>query len=86
MEINLIIPFVSREAGLILNDTPKIHCKDTIAEDHYLFYEETGLRITFTLNETFSMFETCYLTEDEIENAEKYPTIFLTPDSNMWDS
>ena len=69
---------------MILNDTPKIHCKDPSVEDHYLFREETGLRIPFTLNGTFSMFETRSLTEDEIENAENYPTIFLTPDSNRW--
>ena len=28
MYINLIPPFVLREAGFILNDTPNIHCKD----------------------------------------------------------
>ena len=39
MEINLIPPFVLREAGLILNDTPKIHCKDPSVEDHSLFDE-----------------------------------------------
>ena len=32
------------------------------------------------------MFETCSLTEYEIENPENYPTIFLTPDSNRWDT
>ena len=31
------------------------------------------------------MFETCSLTEYKIENAENYPTIFLTLDSNRWD-
>ena len=30
------------------------------------------------------MFENRSLTEDKIENAENYPTIFLTPDSNRW--
>ena len=54
-------------------------------EDHYLFDEETGLRIPFTLSGTFSMFETRSLTEDEIKNPENYPTIFLNPDSNIWD-
>ena len=82
--INLIPPFVLREAGLLLNYTPKIHCKDPSVEDHSLFDEETGPRIPFTLNGTFSMFETRSLTEDEIENAENYPTLFLSPDSNMW--
>ena len=29
MGINLIPTFILREAGVILNDTPIIHCKDT---------------------------------------------------------
>ena len=69
MDINLIPPFVLRESGLILNDTPKIHCKDPSVEDHSLFDEETGMRIPFTFNGTFLTFEPRSLTEDEIENA-----------------
>ena len=48
-----MLPFILREAGLVLNDTPKIHCDDPSVEDHSLFDEETGLRIPFTLNGTF---------------------------------
>ena len=86
MDINMIPTFVLREAGLILNDTRKIQCKDSSVEDHPLFYGKTGLRILFTLIGNFSMFETSSLTEDEIVNAENYSTIFLTPDSKRWDS
>ena len=64
MDINLIPAFVSREAGLIFNDTPKINCKDPSVKDHSLFDEEIGMIIPFTLNGTFSMFETSSLTED----------------------
>ena len=85
MDIKLIPPFVLRESGLILNDTPKIHCKDPSLEDHSLFDEETGLKIPFNLNGTLSMFETRPFTEDEIENAENYTTILLTLDLNRWD-
>ena len=67
-----------------MNDTPKIHCKYLSVTHHYLFNEEIGPRIQFTLNGTLSMFETSYLTEDEIEDAENYLTIFLTTDSNRW--
>ena len=70
MDNNLNPPFVLIEAGLILNNTPKIHCKDPSLEDQSLL-EEIRLRITFTLNGTESMFETFSLTKDEIENAEK---------------
>ena len=85
MDHNLVPPFVLREAGLILNDKPKIHYEDPSVEDHSLLHEETGLRIPFTLSDTFSVFETRSLTDEEIENAENYPTVFLTPDSNKWD-
>ena len=68
MDINLIPPFILREAVLVLNYTPKIHCDDPSVEDHSLFDEETGLIIPFTLNGTFSIFASCSLTEDEIEN------------------
>ena len=37
MEHNLIPPFILREAGLVLHDTPKIHCNVPSAEDHSLF-------------------------------------------------
>ena len=37
MEHNLIPPFILREAGLVLHDTPKIHCNIPSSEDHYLF-------------------------------------------------
>ena len=84
MYIHLILPFVLRESGLILNDTPKMHCKDPSVEDYSLFDEETGLRIPFTLDGTLSIFETHSLAEDEIEDAENYPTILLNPDSNRW--
>ena len=69
----------------MVSTTPKIHCDDPTVEDHSLFDEETGLRIPFTLNGIFSVFATRSLNEDEIENAENYKTIFLTPDSNSWD-
>ena len=83
---NNLIPHFFRETGLILNDAPKIICTGPSVEDHFLFDEETGLRLPFTLNGTFSMFETRSITEDEIKNAENYPTISLTLDSNRWDT
>ena len=85
MEINLIPPFILQEAGLILNDTPKIHCNKPSVEDHSLYDEESGLYIPFTLNGTFSACASWSLNEKEIENAEDYETVFLTPDSNSWD-
>ena len=34
MDHNLVPPFILREAGLILNDKPKIHYEDPSVEDH----------------------------------------------------
>ena len=84
MEHNLMPPFILREAGLVLRDTPKIDCNVPSTEDHYFFDEETGLRIPFTLDGTFSVFKSCSLTIDEINNVEDFVTAFLTPDSNKW--
>ena len=56
MEHNLKPPFILRETGLVLHDTPKIHCNVPSAEYHSLFDEETGMRIPFTLDGMFSVF------------------------------
>ena len=85
MEHNLIPPFILREAGLVLHDTPKIHCNVPSAEDHSLFDKETGLRIPFTLYGTFSVFKLRSLTNEENNNVEDFETVFLTLDSNKWD-
>ena len=85
MEHNLIPPCILREVGLILNDTPKIHCNVPSAEYHSLFDEETGMRIPFNLDGTFSVFKSRSLTNEEINNVEYFETVFLTPDSNKWD-
>ena len=37
------------------------------------------------MNGIFSVFDTRSLNQDEVENAENYQTVFLTPDSNAWD-
>ena len=84
MEINLIPPFIMREAGLVISTTPNIHCDKPTVADHSIFDEESGLRIPLTLNGIFSTFNTRSVNEDEIENVENYQTIFLTPDSNVW--
>jgi hypothetical protein len=45
MEQNLIPPFVMREAGIVVNDTPKIHVNDPTVEDHSIYFEEKSFRI-----------------------------------------
>ena len=71
MEHNLIPPFILREVGLVLHDTSKIHCNVPSVEYHYLFNEETGLRIPFTLDGTLSVFKTRSLTIDNFFICER---------------
>ena len=58
MDNNLILPFILQEAGLIVNERAKIHCKDgTILEEHHTIQEcDTGLFITMQLRSIFSYF------------------------------
>ena len=44
-----------------------------------------GLTTPLSLNGRFSAFKTRSASEKEIEEIENYQTIFITPDSNVWD-
>ena len=72
MEHNLIPPFILIEAVFLLHDTPKIHCNVPSAEYNSLFDEDTGLRIPFTLDGTFSVFKSRSLTNEETINVEDF--------------
>ena len=37
MKHNLVTPFIMREAGIEVRDTPKIQDEDPSVEDHYLY-------------------------------------------------
>ena len=63
MRSNLIPPFLLREAGLIVNDTPLIHVPEPKAEDHLIVDPESGVKIHMSLNGVFSGFETRALTK-----------------------
>ena len=45
MSNNLIPPFMLREAGINVRDTPKIHVASPTTEDHAITFKETGFRI-----------------------------------------
>jgi len=44
MENNLLPPFMMREAGVDVRDTPKIQVEDPTEEDHAITFPETGFR------------------------------------------
>lgn len=84
IEHNLIPPFIMREAGIIVNDTPKIHKEDPSIDDHAIIIpHESNLRIPLQLNGVFSFFHTRCPTADEIRYCDN--KIFITPDSESWD-
>jgi hypothetical protein len=85
MNHNLIPPFLIREAGLNVDETPKHQVANPRVDNHVIVNSETGMRIHLSLNGIFSSFPTRTLTLKEIEDWENYPILFITPDSVAWD-
>ena len=81
IQVNLLPPFVVREAGLHIDDCPKSQSPDPTVDVHCIYSREADLRIHFGLHNTFSYFETRKPTEKELATCDK---IFLTPDSPWW--
>jgi len=84
---NLVPPFVMREAGLEVNERPKIHCNraQVTEKDHSIYCPQTSLRIPLQLDGIFSYFPTRGLTRDEMEHPEEMPHVLLSPDTQYWD-
>lgn len=78
MKHNLIPPFILREAGLVVNDTPKIHLQQPTQSDHAIIDPSSDLSITLQLHNIFSFFHSRKPTADEIAYS---PRILMTPDS-----
>ena len=77
MEVNLLPPFVMREAGVVVNDVPKIQINDPSNEDHAIIFDETGFRIPLKLNGVFSYFPTSKPTYEELDSNDNI--YVLTP-------
>ena len=50
MTHNLLPPFMLREAGIHINDVPKIHVTSPTEEHHAITFQETNFRIPLTLH------------------------------------
>ena len=70
MKNHLIPPFIMREAGIEVNDTPKVQMDDPNVEDHFLYFKEGELRIPLSLNGIFSYFETTKPTAQFLNDCE----------------
>ena len=82
MEDNLIPPFISREAGIIVNERAKIHSEDPTEEDHTIQCRKTGLFITMELRSIFSYFPTRKPDEEDILEG---VDVVVTPKGLEWD-
>ena len=68
MDYNLLPPFMLREAGVLVKDTPKIQVGEPTEEDHAITFPETGFRIPMSLCGTFSYFPTTKPSQDDLVN------------------
>ena len=67
MDHHLIPPFIMREAGLIVNDVAKIHCKRHTQEDHSIINQDSKLHIRLRLDIIFSSFPTRKPSDEDLQ-------------------
>ena len=67
---NLIPPFMLREVGIKVKDTPKVHCDDPTVRDHAVELPETGFKISLLLWGVFSCFPMSKTTEEFLQETE----------------
>ena len=77
MKNNLIPPFIMREAGIRVNDVPKIQMKEPTIDDHAIIFEETEFRIPLSLWGVFSYFPTSKPTVQDHDTIDE--VYLLTP-------
>jgi hypothetical protein len=77
MNNNLLPPFVLREHGIQINDTPKIQVDDPTVDNHSILFPETGFCIPLSLWGIFSYFPTSKPTEQTLNDSDEVYT--LTP-------
>ena len=82
MEHNLIPPFIMREAGLIVNDTPKIHVLEPSIQDHSIYFKDEKVRIPLSLSGIFSYFNT--RTPSVEDMCDEDNVLHLTPNVLTW--
>ena len=75
MDHNLIPPFLLREAGLQVRETPKSQLEAPTIDDHAIYDPESFMRIHLKLSGIFSCFPTRALTRGEVETWDEYPIV-----------
>ena len=84
MEHNLVPPFVLREAGFIVNDTPRIHCQNVTKDSHTIISEDGDLRMPSRLHGVFSYFPSFKPDDDHYHSGSSNEHYLLTPTGNDW--
>ena len=79
MDDNLDPHFILWEAGLQVNDTPKIQVKEPTIDDHSIYLAASEVRITLSLNGIFSWFPCRKLTRFELDECD---VLVMTPTGN----
>ena len=77
MTHNLLSPFMLRDAGITINEVPKIHVTSPTEDHHAITFQETNFRIPLSLHGTFSYFPTSKPSIKELEEPED--VYVLTP-------
>ena len=77
MKHNLVPPFMIREEGIQVNDTPKIQVNDQTTSDHSIYFPETDFRIPLLLWGVFSYFPTSKPMAQTLKQTEE--VYLLTP-------
>ena len=92
MNHNLVPPFIMREAGLIVNDVPRIHTRqeDLTNQTHFIVSmvdgddNGTNLNIRLKLDGIVSYFPARKITMDELKECEYMETVYLSLDASQW--
>ena len=71
-------PFLLREAGVVVNDVPKIHVQDPTDKDHAIYFPKRDVTIPLQLWRVFSYFPTYQPTDQQLEDSES--VLMLTPE------
>ena len=81
IKIDLNVPFqlLIGEAGVTINDTPKIHVKNMGVEDNALTFEKEQVQIPLQLNGVFSCFQTSKPTLVEVKTCDPNNVLHLSP-------
>ena len=91
MDHNLVPPFIMREAGLVVNEVPRIHTnKEDLTNETHCIVSTGGkvnakLKIPLRLDGIFSYFETRKLTSEEVSQCEYIKSVSLCPVGPKWD-